>query len=125
MKIKKNIGIFLIIFTFLFIGFELNTNIFASLGNGFNEDLYYDVAQENDTSVDGLVSKIGSTILLILQVSAICGVVFTGVKYMYADSNDKGKIKETLIWIIVGAIFFFFSPSLINFITDMSNNVIK
>ena len=117
MKFKKILLITLVLFSIC------NTYIFAVLGNGFNEDLYGNVANEGNTALDGVMSRVGSTILLVLQVAAVCGVVFTGVKYMYAASNDKGKIKETLIWLIVGTILVFAAPTIIGFITNISNNV--
>lgn len=123
MKVKKMYKKILLISLILFS--ICNTYIFAVLGNGFNDELYNEVANEENTDLDVIISRIGSTILLVLQVVAVCGVVFTGVKYMYAASNDKAKIKETLIWLIIGTILVFSAPAVIDFIINISNNVIS
>src|SRR5690625_4734791 len=118
MKLKERI--LKIGFVFILIYVISNTYIFATLGSGLNESLYNQVANEGNTALDNTISKVGSTIFLILQIAAVGGVVYTGVKYMYASSNDKAKIKETLIWLIIGTIFVFAAPAVINFITDAS-----
>ncbi len=122
MKLKERI--LKIGFVFILIYVISNTYIFATLGSGLNESLYNQVANEGNTALDNTISKVGSTIFLILQIAAVGGVVYTGVKYMYASSNDKAKIKETLIWLIIGTIFVFAAPAVINFITDASNNIL-
>ena len=96
----------------------------ATLGEGFNTHLYDDVTSEKSTELDGLLFKIAGTVMLVLQILAIAGVVITGVKYMYASSDDKGRIKQTLIWVVVGAIFVFAASTVINFITDTGNNIL-
>lgn len=123
MKFKKGILKIGVMFVLLYL--VCSTCIFATLGSGFNENLYNQVANEGNTTLDNTISKIGSTIFLVLQIAAICGVVYTGVRYMYASSNDKAKIKETLIWLIVGTIFVFAAPAIIDFITRASNNILS
>lgn len=111
------------IVAFLLIG-SLSLNVFATLGDGLNTGILNNVLKENPTNIDGFLSRIGSTILIILQVAAVAGVVFTGVKYMYAASNDKAKIKETLIWLIIGTVFVFAAPRVIEFVSSIGNNIL-
>lgn len=96
----------------------------AKLGDGFNTNLYNDVTSEKDTELDNALFNVAGTVMLVLQILAIAGVVITGVKYMYASSDDKGRIKQTLIWVVVGAIFVFAASTVINFITDTGNNIL-
>lgn len=114
---------------FIFLGFVISlfltsSNVFATLGNGFNEGLYNQVTSEGATDLDKPVFKIMHTIMILLQVCAMAGVVITGVKYMYAGSEDKGKIKQTLIWLVIGSIFVFAAPSIITFISNASKAVL-
>ena len=43
---------------------------------------------------------------------------------MYAASNDKAKIKETLIWLIIGTVFVFAAPRVIEFVSSIGNNIL-
>ncbi len=95
----------------------------ASLGEGFNTDIYNQVTTEQNTEIDNALFRISGTVILILQILAIAGVVITGVRYMYAGAEDKGKIKQTLIWVIIGAIFVFSASAVINFVTNSGNNI--
>lgn len=117
-KILKIAGIF------MFCYFVFSTQIFATLGEGFNNSLYNNVTSEQDTELDGLLFNIAGTVMLILQILALAGVVITGVKYMYAGSEDKGKIKQTLIWVIIGAILVFAASTVINFVSNTGNSLL-
>lgn len=117
---NKIIAFVLIIIIFFSATFEY---VNASLGGRLDSSLYNQVTSEQDTELDGALSNVASTIMIILQVLAIAGVVITGIRYMYAGSEDKAKIKQTLIWIVVGAIFVFAASTIINFITDSGNSI--
>lgn len=97
--------------------------VYATLGGQLDTGIYNQVTSEQATELDNTLYKIAGTIITILQVAAMAGVVVTGVKYMYAGSEDKGKIKQTLIWVVVGAIFVFAAPKIINLITGAGNGV--
>lgn len=120
-KICLKIGVILGI---LALGIILDSGLVnATLGEGFNSGVYNQVTSEQPTELDNTLYKVVSTIVLILQIAAMAGVVITGVKYMYAGSEDKAKIKETLIWVIFGAIFVFAAPKIIEFVINASNNI--
>lgn len=97
--------------------------VYATLGGQLDTGIYNQVTSEQATELDNTLYKIAGTVITILQVAAMAGVVVTGVKYMYAGSEDKGKIKQTLIWVVVGAIFVFAAPKIINLITGAGNGV--
>lgn len=117
-KIIKNSLLIITLFEIIF-----TSTLYAALGDGFNEGVYNSVTSEKATKLDDTLYKVAGTVLLILQVCAMAGVVITGVKYMYAGSEDKGKIKQTLIWMVIGTIFVFAAPAIINLISNASNNV--
>lgn len=117
------------ILKFVFLGLVISliftsNNVFATLGNGFDEGIYNQVTSEGATDLDKPLFRILHTIITLLQVCAMAGVVITGVKYMYAGSEDKGKIKQTLIWLVIGSIFVFAAPAIITFISNASKAVL-
>lgn len=121
---KKNvfkITVLLLVFT-LIIGINFQY-VNAALGEGLDNSIYNSVTSEQSTELDNTLYRVVSTIILILQILAMAGVVITGVRYMYAGSEDKAQIKQTLIWMIFGAIFVFAAPSIITFIINTGNNI--
>ena len=40
------------------------------------------------------------------------------------DIRDKGKIKQTLIWVIIGAILVFAASTVINFVSNTGNSLL-
>ncbi len=122
---KKNIFKVLVILMFTFI--MINTYTFATLGDGLNETILGNVTDENyDTGSDILkpIKKVFSTIYTIFQIIGLGGVVYTGVKYMYAGAEDKAQIKKTLFWLVIGVMFLFAAPAIIDFISNASNTTL-
>ncbi len=114
----------------LFIGIVLvvclvSVNItYAALGGPLDSNLYGQVTSEASTELDATLWKIAGSIMTILQVCALAGVVITGVKYMYAGSEDKGRIKQTLIWLVIGSVFVFAAPRVIDFVANAGKSIL-
>ncbi len=93
-------------------------NVYA-LGGEFSENIYNEF---NNGDVNQGIQNVGiriyGTIALIIKVVAVAGVVYTGYRYMTAGAGDKGLMKQTLIWVIVGAIFVFSADAIVNFVID-------
>ena len=53
----------------------------------------------------------------------MAGIVINGLRYMYAGSQDKGKIKQSLIYIIIGTILVFGTKIFVDIITGTWNTV--
>lgn len=122
---KKNRTKIIVILLFITIAFIGNHFTYATLGGAFDKNIYNKVTSESNTAIDNTVYRVTSTIITTLQIVALMGVVITGVKYMYAGSDDKAKIKQTLIWLIIGTIFVFAAPAVISFIKDSGSTVIN
>lgn len=122
---KKNRTKIIVILLFITIAFVGNYFIYAKLGDPFDKNVYDKVTDESNTKLDNTVYRVTSTIITTLQIVALMGVVITGVKYMYAGSDDKAKIKQTLIWLVIGTIFVFAAPAVISFIKDSGSTVIN
>ena len=111
----------------LSIAIVLPSTVYAAFGSGFNPDIYKDVTTDDGSAgaLETPIQNVYASIILLLQAAAVIGVVLMGVKYMFAASEDKAKIKQTLIWVIVGTIFVFSAPRVINFIAGAANQVIN
>ena len=75
------------------------------------------------TVVENAVSKIWSTVLLILQICAVAAIVFAGVKYMFASADQKADIKSGMIGLVVGAILVFAASTIVKFIISATEQV--
>ena len=115
-------------FTFLLFMFVITLNTtFAALGNGINKGVLDDVTSEDEsifTAFKTPINNVFGTILTILKVVAVAGIMITGVKYMYAGPSDRGQIKQSLIYIIIGTILVFGVEVVVNLITGAWNNAI-
>ncbi len=122
---KKNVIKLLSILVLVII---LESNFaYAELGNGLNTNILNQVTTENynvNEPILNPVIKVAGTLLTLFQILGLGGVVYMGVKYMYAGAEDKGQIKKTLIWVVVGVMFLFGAPAIIRFIQKMSNTLL-
>ena len=122
---KKYIKIIFVLFLFTIINVTI---CFASgLGEGLDNDILTDVTQSDYTVADkfsGIFDNVFGTIFFILQVLGVAGIVINGVRYMYAGPDDKGKIKQSLIYIIIGTIFVFGAGVVVNLIENTWNDVV-
>lgn len=107
-KVIKNMFMIFMILSIIIV----SSDVFAasSLGNGLDKNLLDDVTK-NDTTLSGKFDKtignVYATLFTIMKVLGIAGVVIQGVRYMYAQGDAKAKIKQSLIYIIIGVIFIF------------------
>ncbi len=126
MKNRKGIVI-LISFVLLSLIIIGNRYVYA-LGEGFDANIFNNVTGNGTLDTNSTISKAGlkvySTIATIIQVIAVGGVVFTGYKYMAASAQDKGNIKQTLIYVVIGTVLVFAATNIIKFILEASNSII-
>lgn len=109
----------------LFVLVMVNTYIYADVGGPLDNTILDEVTSGGTGSapdnVLNPIKNVYSTILLLFQIAGMAGIVYNGVKYMYAGAEDKAQIKKTLIWIVVGTIFVFAAPSIISLVTNAAN----
>lgn len=107
-KIIKNMVMIFMILSIIIV----SNNVLAasSLGNGLDDDLLKDVTK-NDTTLSGkfdtAFGNVYANLFLIMKILGLIGIVVQGVRYMYAQGDGKAKIKQSLIYIIIGVIFIF------------------
>lgn len=104
-----------------------STNVRAEqLGQGLNSSLLTEVTNENtgiSSKFDDTFSKIFGTIFLVLKTVGVLGIVIEGVRYMYAGAQSKAKIKQNLLWIVVGTVFIFGADIVLGLIIDGWNGI--
>ncbi len=119
---RKNVFKLLIILIFTFI--MINTYTYAVLGGPLNNSILNNVTDENYNTTAPIlkpIKRVFSTLYTIFQIIGLAGVVYTGVKYMYAGAEDKAQIKKTLFLLVIGVMFLFAAPAIIDFIANVSN----
>lgn len=130
---KKVVKILNFVFTIIVI-IGVSTQVMAStsstLGNGLNSNVLTDVTKQDNTLFNKLnspISKVYGSFMLICKILGVAGIMVNGVRYMYASSNDKAKIKQSLIFVVIGTIFIFATDVVVRIVVgswgDISNGL--
>ena len=124
-KISK----FIIVFSFVLIIFAFNiTNIYCNnLGDGFNYgNIPTDQSdQEAINRVSVPIKRVWGTVLFVMQILSVAGIIFMGVRYMFASADQKADLKKSTIYLIMGIIIIFAFSTFIQFIINATNEVIS
>ena len=129
----KNKIISLILFSFVAVNILFNSNIFAvdkttMVGTGFNPGVI-DTNQKNpldyNQDIKGVVNRITSTVITVLQILAVAGVVICGVKYMITSADQKADIKKSMISVVIGCVIVFATSTVVQFIINAFEQTIK
>lgn len=129
----KNKIIGLILFSFVAINIFLNSNIFAvdkttTVGTGFNPgviDTNQKTPLEYNQDIKGVVNRITSTVITVLQILAVAGVVICGVKYMITSADQKADIKKSMISVVIGCVIVFATSTVVQFIINAFDQTIN
>jgi len=73
------------------------------------------------TSISGKIIWIVNTIV---RYAAFGGILFLGLKYMFASADQKADIKQGLIYLSIGAILVFCATTIIKFVVDATNEIL-
>lgn len=69
--------------------------------------------------------KIWSTFAIVAQMLAITAIIFTGLRYMLTNADDRADIKMQTILLVIGASLVFAAVPFANFIIGIVNQTIK
>ena len=123
---RKYLTVVMVFLVLTFIMVDCGFVSTENLGNGINSSVLNDVSNTGQSSVANgfkpFFSGIFGTILKILKYLGVAGIVITGVRYMYAGSGDKGAIKQSLIYLIIGTVFLFGADIIVGLIIDAWDN---
>lgn len=114
--------IIVIVFLFMFVLSSVSNVCFAELGNGFDESKIANSGGKNP--FESPIQKVWGSILLVMQVVSAGGVVFMGVRYMFASASEKASIKSTTIYGIIGIAMVFAVSTVIKYLIETVNNVL-
>lgn len=130
-KIVKFLNIVFTIIVIIGVSTQVMASTSSTLGNGLNSNVLTDVTKQDNTLFNKLnspISKVYGSFMLICKILGVAGIMVNGVRYMYASSNDKAKIKQSLIFVVIGTIFIFAADVIIKIVTgswgDISNGLI-
>lgn len=70
-------------------------------------------------------SKIWGVLLTVLQVASIAGVIFAGVRYMFASSDSKADMKKSMIYLIIGMVIVFSASTVVGITTRTFNDIVS
>lgn len=73
----------------------------------------------------GLAGMIIGTINTIVTYASIGGIVFIGLKYMFASAEGKASIKDRLTPMILGVILVFCASTVVDFIINSSKQLLR
>lgn len=93
-------------------------NVFALVVEdpGYNEGTVSNAIKEK-------MGYIWATIATIVQLAAVACVVFAGLRYMFASSDQKADIKQGMIYLVIGAILVFGAISIIRLVGNAAISI--
>lgn len=71
------------------------------------------------SSHEGIAIQIYDTIMYIVNILAVGGIIYIGIKYMMAGADGKAEMKLKFIPVVMGIIMVYGAMNLINFILDI------
>lgn len=109
-QVKETLPSFITAVMFFYLAVEI-TGIFSpksagSLGSGLNSIKDY----------DSLAKLIIGTINLVVKYLALGGIIFIGLKYMFASADGKAQIKDKLAPMALGIVLVFSASTIVDFI---------
>lgn len=92
-------------------------------GSGFNEGLLPGKST-NEAQLKEQTNKIVGTVLFVLQIASVGGIIFAGIRYMFASANQKADIKNSLIALVIGMVLVFGASTVANYVVQVTNEVL-
>lgn len=71
------------------------------------------------------LSKIFGVLIVILQVASMAGIIFAGVRYMFASADSKADLKKGLIHLAIGMVIVFGASSVVGFVTGAFDDIFR
>lgn len=71
------------------------------------------------------LSKIFGVLIVTLQVASMAGIIFAGVRYMFASADSKADLKKGLIHLAIGMVIVFGASSVVGFVTGAFDDIFR
>ncbi|MDD3304481.1 MAG: TrbC/VirB2 family protein [Clostridia bacterium] len=107
----------LVVLLLICVGIIMCNFVFASSGFGGGFEV-----PKNGTTIDqvgktkGIFDNVFTTIITLIQIASVAGIVFCGVRYMYASADKKADIKSGLIPLTIGIALVFCASTVAQFV---------
>lgn len=69
--------------------------------------------------------KIFGVLIVTLQVASMAGIIFAGVRYMFASADSKADLKKGLIHLAIGMVIVFGASSVVGFVTGAFDDIFR
>lgn len=103
-----------------------NTGYLPQTTVGGEFDYTNNVPKEKFTkgeNINASLKKVCASALLILQIASVGGIVFAGVRYMFASSETKADIKSSMIHLVIGMVIVFTASTIVNLIVKVFTQI--
>lgn len=94
----------------------------AKLGDGFNDGL---VTPHHESEIEPKIEEYAVAIARIIRILAVAALAIVGMKYMFADSHGKSKIKDNLIWVLGGVLLVTSASVIIQIVANAGKEALK
>lgn len=111
--------------TKLFGAILLSVGVILSFNYVLAENAYYPNSTQTIGNLTRLTDRVWASAITVVQALAIGCVVFAGLRYMYASADRKADIKKGTLYLAIGAIFVFATTTVMRFIFNFGNELIK
>lgn len=71
------------------------------------------------------VKSIWATVAKIVQIASVACVVFAGLRYMFASSDQRADIKQGLIYLTIGAVLVFGAILIIQLVAEAGKTIMQ
>ena len=96
-----------------------------TLGNPEHFEVETITASTPNDKLTGVLSTIFGTGAVIIQILAVAAVVFTGLRYMFANADIRSKIKRQCLILVIGAMITFGTIEIIKTVQSAGNQVLS
>ena len=77
-----------------------------------------------EDGLENAFATIFSLVIIIAKIIAVLATIYMGVKYIFAGSEGKAKVKEKGVMYIIGILLIFTTLNILSFISDAINNAL-
>lgn len=106
--VKETLPTFIVGIIFFYLADNL-VRFFSGIGNEI----------QNTTNANTLVNNVWATVAAVVQVLCIAGIVFIGLRYMFADAVKKADIKNQAVMVVLGLMLTLSAIPILNFVINV------
>lgn len=117
--VKESLITLLVACVFFFGWNNIREILFPAPGNRFV------LTSNDDTSYQDLVGRVFSIFVYVANIAAILGVIYVGVRYLFAGADGRAELKGKTVYFIIGIILSFATVSFLTFLSTSIDEITK